>query len=280
MEFSERLNFSQRNGLVELPSQLQLRKVSESHRRLIEFAIFKEMRESWKFGKQPNYLVGNWLRFAEDFHVVFLGKRIPEFRSLTTVFQNEISSVCFETKYSKLFDFLEFLVGHDDISLNLKNKIAQSFFETRSAYRMHDGQVIAVGNHEQAEALTLAFSDAEQFGARAARTHLRSASTALKNEKWADCVRESINAVEATVRKIDAGAHSVDAALKAIEKRGHLHPALKKALNTLYGYTSDEEGVRHSLVFEEEAKVDETDSLFMLGACSVFVSFLLRRCYD
>jgi hypothetical protein len=45
----------------------------------------------------------------------------------------------------------------------------------------------------------------------------------------------------------------------------------------LYGYSSDEEGVRHALVFKEEAQVDEADALFMLGACASFVSYLLAR---
>jgi hypothetical protein len=42
-------------------------------------------------------------------------------------------------------------------------------------------------------------------------------------------------------------------------------------------YTSDEEGVRHALVFGDEAQVDEADALFMLGACASFVSYLLAR---
>ncbi|HAE28382.1 MAG TPA: hypothetical protein DCG58_14560, partial [Hyphomonas adhaerens] len=45
----------------------------------------------------------------------------------------------------------------------------------------------------------------------------------------------------------------------------------------LYGYTSDEEGVRHALVFNEKSTVDEVDALFMLGACASFVSYLLAR---
>jgi hypothetical protein len=62
-----------------------------------------------------------------------------------------------------------------------------------------------------------------------------------------------------------------------LEQRGHLHGGLKAAFGKLYGYSSDEEGVRHALVFGEEAKVDETDALFMLGACASFVSYLLSR---
>jgi hypothetical protein len=53
--------------------------------------------------------------------------------------------------------------------------------------------------------------------------------------------------------------------------------SLKAAFGSLYGYSSDEEGVRHALVFSNETQVDEADALFMLGACASFVSYLLAR---
>jgi hypothetical protein len=70
------------------------------------------------------------------------------------------------------------------------------------------------------------------------------------------------------------GTTTLGPALAALEKQGHLHGCLKAAFSSLYGYSSDEEGIRHALVFKEEAQVDEADALFMLGACA---SYLLAR---
>jgi len=42
-------------------------------------------------------------------------------------------------------------------------------------------------------------------------------------------------------------------------------------------YTNDEKGIRHALVDEGTAKVDEADALFMLGACAAFVSYLITK---
>ena len=56
-----------------------------------------------------------------------------------------------------------------------------------------------------------------------------------------------------------------------------MHSAMKKAFAALYGYASDEKGIRHSLIFEGAAKVDETDAIFMFGACDSFVSYLIGR---
>jgi hypothetical protein len=36
-------------------------------------------------------------------------------------------------------------------------------------------------------------------------------------------------------------------------------------------------GVRHALIADGESPVDETDALYMLGACAAFVSYLINK---
>ena len=66
-------------------------------------------------------------------------------------------------------------------------------------------------------------------------------------------------------------------ALASLEKRGALHPALKEAFGTLYGYTSNEQGIRHSLLHRSDANVGMDEAVFMLGACASFASYLWRK---
>ena len=42
-------------------------------------------------------------------------------------------------------------------------------------------------------------------------------------------------------------------------------------------YTNDEKGIRHALLDDGTAKVDEADALFTLGACAAFVSYLINK---
>ena len=51
----------------------------------------------------------------------------------------------------------------------------------------------------------------------------------------------------------------------------------KRAIISLYGYTSDEKGIRHALLNDDEARVDRDDAVFMLGACAAFASYLWRK---
>jgi hypothetical protein len=90
-------------------------------------------------------------------------------------------------------------------------------------------------------------------------------------------VRESIHAVEAVGRTLDPNANVLSKALARLEQKIAIHPAMKKGFGSLYDYTSDEKGIRHALIDDATAKVDETDAMFMLGACAAFVSYLINK---
>jgi hypothetical protein len=51
---------------------------------------------------------------------------------------------------------------------------------------------------------------------------------------------------------------------------------MKAGFGSLYGYTSDEQGIRHALL-EPSSNVDDADALFMIGACAAFVSYLISK---
>lgn len=51
-----------------------------------------------------------------------------------------------------------------------------------------------------------------------------------------------------------------------------MHPALVNAYNILYGFTSDEEGIRHSQI--KDSEVDQRLAQCFLTNCSAFVTYL------
>ena len=114
-------------------------------------------------------------------------------------------------------------------------------------------------------------------GLDGARAHLIQAGERLNAGDYADAVRESIHAVESVARKLDPKASvTLAPALQALEKHAAVHPALKKGFSKIYGYTSDEGGVRHALL-EGEAQVGLEEAVFMIGACASFTSYLIGK---
>jgi hypothetical protein len=64
-------------------------------------------------------------------------------------------------------------------------------------------------------------------------------------------------------------------ALKKIDEKMAIHPALREAMNKLYGYTSDEGGIRHAML--EQSNIDEAEAKFMIVTCSALVNFCVQR---
>ncbi|MBP3664562.1 MAG: hypothetical protein J6J03_05305, partial [Tyzzerella sp.] len=87
----------------------------------------------------------------------------------------------------------------------------------------------------------------------------------------------SISAVEALCCIItnDKRATLGDA-LKKLESKGiKLHKALQSAMSSLYGYTSDEGGIRHGSI--DFAGASSEDAKYMLISCSAFVNYLIEK---
>jgi hypothetical protein len=112
---------------------------------------------------------------------------------------------------------------------------------------------------------------------RGARVHLLSAGELLTAGNWAESIRESIHAVESVVRALEPDASSLAKALSNQEKSQKIQASLKAGFGSLYGHSSDEKGIRHPLIDEPVAAVDETDALYMFGACGAFVTYLIGK---
>ncbi|MCT8971706.1 AbiJ-NTD4 domain-containing protein [Microbaculum marinisediminis] len=268
--------FSQRSGLEAIPQQLRLGEVSDELRRLLFYYVSLEIDRGRRHG--TTRFTEIWKRVAMDLHILFFKKSIETFDQKVSATEQRLSVFIKRAYIGPLFNLIEFFVRHPGCSDELKSELAGAFVAARAAYRIIDNQYIAaIGTEEQAAAFGRAIADAETKNATAARKQLIAAGVALRNSDWAGSVRESIHAVEAIAVRLAPGTKTLGKALEVLERRDHLHGSLRRAFDTLYGYSSNEEGVRHALVFSDEAQVDEADALFMLGACASFVSYLLAR---
>ena len=95
---------------------------------------------------------------------------------------------------------------------------------------------------------------------------------------YRNAIKEAISAVEAAARVITGDRKAtLGKALKAMKKqqRVKIHPALEKAYITLYGYTSDEDGIRHGMA--EEPDIGYEEAQYMVISCSAFVNYMIGR---
>lgn len=187
---------------------------------------------------------------------------------------NEIRSYFFACTWNEVYDFLEFLVS---MSARQKPRLPDylNTFLTRefAAYRFIEGRVVDITDEQERAMLEEALGD-QKFGGVA--SHLARALQLLSdrtNPDYRNSIKESVSAVEAMAR-ITAGVPkaTLGEALKVLERSGRLHPVLKEAFSKLYGYTSDEQGIRHAML--DEPNITQADAKYFLLSCTSFVNYL------
>jgi len=110
------------------------------------------------------------------------------------------------------------------------------------------------------------------------RTHLRRALELLSdraNPDYRNSIKESISAVESLVGATLGKKGTLGQLIKKMDAEIGLHPALDKAFSSLYGYTSDKDGIRHAIMGQQDIGFDEAK--FFLVVCSAFANFVRSK---
>lgn len=151
-------------------------------------------------------------------------------------------------------------------------------FETEYVgYRFVDGKIVAITDKCEIEEIEQA-CNVPYSGCKA---HIEKAVGFLADREHKDyknCIKESISAVESICQIIVGDDKAtLGGALKKLKDNGiNIHAAMESAFSKLYGYTSDEGGIRHAEgLFVSEVSFDEAK--FMLVSCSAFVNYLIAE---
>lgn len=268
------LTFSQMEGIVPLPGQLKLREISQELRAKAWAAVYLYMDEGVDKTDYYHFFKKDWKAILLSWHVNHRYKFIDTFPNDVGEAISQIKSIFVQGAYNEIFDFLQFLVRHPNCPPPLAKSLDYALERSRSAYRIIDKTIVPIVTDEEAIAIGRAFKALEPSKFAGARAHLTTASELLTKGNFAATVRESIHAVESAARILAPNASTLGPALAILEKQGKLHGGMKQAFGALYGYTSDEKGIRHALLDRAEASVSEADALYMFGACASFLTYL------
>lgn len=269
--------FSERNGYLKVTDAITREDFPDQLRiRVWNVLTLLVWDNRWKYASSEEYRQLDsltrrlWLNHF-NFDYDRLPNLIPTYNREQTAYDHFKKEFLGAVWY-RAFDFLEALLAAPESGLADKAFIFNNLFEReRSAYRVVDGQIVEITSKDEISAIESALHHA---GA-AARSHLQRALELLsdrENPDFRNSVKESLSAVEAMCREATGTpAATLGAALKKVP---HVHPSLGKAFGALYGYGSDESGVRHALTDKGEM-CTYAEAKFMLVACSAFVSYLV-----
>jgi hypothetical protein len=277
LEQRKQLTFEQAEGFAPLPTQLEREVISQEFRAVL-WADLHSRFEHHRYRMSGGDVLSNpWKTILRDAWVFRNHKAIDEYPHGCYKIVDQVKHLVMSGGTPQVLGWLEFVLKHPACSEDLAAAVNKAMTYCRLAYRVFDDVVICpIGSDAERQAIEAAFADLKATEFHGARAHLQKAAEQLTAGQFPDSVRESIHAVEATARVLEPSA-ALSSALGRLENTAKIHPALKHGFGKLYGYTSDEKGIRHPLLDDGSAKVDETDALFMIGACASFVSYLINK---
>ncbi len=179
-------------------------------------------------------------------------------------------------KWYELYDFIEIYLGSVEYEKDQKAKDLNKILEEEnSAYRIVDYKIVPLIDEKDISEIEGVIKSPYE----SVRKHTKKALDLLSNRTSPDyenSIKESVSAVESMCCIIVGKDDTLSNALKKLKDIGvHIHPAMEKAFISLYGYTSDEDGIRHGSMDFTNATFE--DAKFMLVTCSAFVNYLITK---
>lgn len=278
--------FSQRKGITPLTKALQREAIDEELKNRLWSAIQITIWDYWSHPRErrsqdeedahkvETLIEGCWLSYLK-----FPLDKLPKFNLGGFEYACQVMRDHFyKEPWWQTYDLLEVLIKYapDEWSNNLKEWSNNYLQEENAAYRIVGDEIVEITDEYEVEAVETALDK----GIKASREHLHRALELLSDRPQPDyrnSIKESISAVEA-VCQVVAGKPkaTLSDCLKAITSSCSLHSAFEKSLSLLYGYTSDEGGIRHALK-ENSISPSYADAKFMLVSCAAINNFLLTK---
>jgi len=265
--------FSQRKGIKPVSSHLQVESMDENLRNSIWNVLDVVAWGAPGFMGDVNRY-GRIVVFSQQLWANFYKLPIDRRPTHPAVLLEYIRDTYFGYSWNEVYDFLQFIIQPELALPKTLPKYLNEIFERESAgYRIVANVIVDVTAGEEVAMLEEAIRDT---AFSPISNHLRRALELLAdrtNPDYRNSIKESVSAVE-SIAKIAANdpTATLGSALRALEKNGKMHQALRDGFLKLYGYTNDADGIRHAMM--EESTLTSADAKYFLMSCTAFTNYL------
>jgi len=266
-------SFSQRKGLKPLSDIIQTGSINSELRNSLWNALDVALWSSDKY-LYVQHGEPEIQSFSKTLWFHFFKKPIDSRPDRSSKILAAIRDYFFRCEWFEVYDLLEFIVAHYERSKPRLADFLNRFLERElSAYRFISGQLTDITDAQELEMLESALADSRFSGVAAHLERSLEMYANRDNPDYRNSIKESISAVESMARIVTENSKAtLSDALKALERRGTLHPALKEGFMKLYAYTSDEGGIRHAML--DVPQLTAADARYFLLSCTSFVNYL------
>ncbi|MBN3898814.1 MAG: hypothetical protein HWQ41_27150 [Nostoc sp. NOS(2021)] len=268
--------FSQRRGLKPISEIIQIDSMNDDLRNslwnVLSEKLFLAYSKYVSFTIYSGKSIEFFIKYMWKNYFKFPLDNLPDSRSLSVRWLFKYFQNC---QWNEVYEFLEITINYfkspelvEDINSVLERELA--------GYRFVAGTFTDITNEQEIEMLEQAVDD-QNFPA--VSSHLKRSLALMSNKEnpdYRNSIKESISAVESLAKDITGKPKAtLGEALKVLEVSNKLHPALKNSFLNLYGYTSDEGGIRHAMLTEPD--LTTADAKYFLLSCTSFINYLKSK---
>lgn len=279
--------FSERIGALEAPKALQVDTMSDQLRN----SLWNLVLELYDDGQQRRY----WRRVATHIARYFHNVPVDGLPFHDRELRRWVKDLFFSLPWYAAYDITEFIVHNyremTTISYGYGDHVSHHQIDTErfiravnhilerelSGFRFVQGTLAPITTKEEIDEIDAAA--AAKFGLPGARERICTALELLgkkPNPDYRNTAKEAISAVESVVKQITKSeSATLDGALKELCSKSEIHGALQAGFSKLYGYTSDESGIRHALL--DQPNIGFSEAKYMIVSCSAFVHYLIQN---
>ena len=272
--------FSEKYGYKKVNTSIQIEVMDESLRTAIWNGIYKTFLEKPYHDRYISYdsdtgILLNllWERFFKN----PLDEYDPDYYFWTDYLKDYVLN----NLWYEIYDLIEFSINSWRDKYSNLNKYISIFNDlleqNASGYRIIEKVVTPITDEIEISEISKAIEDT--IIEDTVRIQLVDSLEKLSdrnNPDFRGSIKDSISALESLFRIITKDSSiELSKALKFIEEKAgiELHKALKDAFIKLYAWTSDAEGIRHSLM--DYPRLGFPEAKFMLVSCSAFINMIM-----
>jgi hypothetical protein len=272
--------FSERNGFTTVKSHIQIDSMNDELRISLWNVFYKEIL-SWCYTDESE---SDWLELTNDIWTDFFKLPADELDADDLDHADiieRLKDLFFRGSWADIYDLVEFIAGKSNQFQERFIKECNTILERESSgYRILSGLVTPITNSDELTALKKAIDSTSAVPTlMGINTHLVEALKKLSartNRDYRNSIKESISAIEGICCILaETSDDALGKALLILKEKLGLHAALVNSFRSVYGYTSDDDGIRHFLM--DESTCDIEDAVYMLVTCSAFVNYLLAK---
>ncbi len=277
LDFRKRDSFSARMGIISVDEEIQKDSMDDNLRtdlwNVFQMVYLNEDATWIKYCNFKNFIQIIWINY---FRLSL--DSLDDFYKNT---YNKIREIFFSFEWYEVYDFIEYVSGIDcPANKEQFKEVCNKIFEKNlSGFRFIGDKITPIINKDEIEEIQQSLDESQKRKLEGVYIHLADSLKKIsdrKNPDYRNSIKESISAVESMVKLITKKEKAtLSEALKIINESISIHSALKEGFNKIYGYTGDEDGIRHSIM--EEKEINFEDAKYMLVSCSAFINYLIVK---